>query len=59
MSLLDLIVLLETEEEGVCSSCGRHFKLLEEFNEDSLGLNEYTLSRLCKKCQDNVFNYKG
>lgn len=58
MSLLDLIVLLENED-GVCSSCGRHFKLLEEFGEDSLGLKEYSLSRLCKSCQDGVFNYGG
>jgi DNA-directed RNA polymerase subunit RPC12/RpoP len=53
--ILRLTVFLETEEKGKCSSCGREFNLLEEFKEDSLALKEYTLSHLCKDCQDQLF----
>ena len=56
MSLLDMIVLLETNEKGRCSSCGREFDLLEEFGSDSKALNEYTLSQLCNSCQKELFN---
>ncbi len=58
MSLLDIMVLLETNEKGKCSSCGREFNLYDEFGSDSIALNEYALSRLCNSCQKKLFRIK-
>ena len=46
----------EKIEKGLCSACSE--KLLGESSEfrDDISREEYTISGMCQKCQDNVFN---
>lgn len=40
--------------EGVCVTCGSSEVKTEDFRDD-LSRREYELSRMCQKCQDEVF----
>ena len=43
----------EAKEKEICVYCGKKI-IMEDFRDD-LSRNEYMISRLCQKCQDDTF----
>ena len=43
-----------SREDGVCVTCGSDKVQPWDFR-DSLSLREYSISKMCEKCQDSVF----
>ena len=56
LTLLKGLNLMEKIENEICVCCDKPI-LLEDF-ENSLSIKEYTLSGLCQKCQNEVFDEK-
>ena len=45
----------EKIEKCLCSNCGNHLEGKENEFRDEISRSEYTVSGMCQKCQDTVF----